>query len=673
MEPSRSSIPWGTNLEKAMQPMRHLFTALLLCSLLTIGRLAGAPAENAVAGELDEFLGDTVVVGVSQLDNQHNILNGRTIVYNPDGNEGLGEATIIFTDLDPGARNVRTNFISEYDGELGAQFPTGNIVSNGIRGGYATIGMSPSDGGNIPIPTYHDRISSGAPWKVFAASYWTDFSLWNPFATTPAEDISMVQAKSAVDGDSLVHIVYMPSADESPRIVYYHRLVHQPDAFTFAEANDGGEPEIVTNLGYANCTNIACSPDGERVVIGRPMRRSDMGSEFEGGGWDTDLVLWLNDERGTNWDFSLDNTINITQFADPNPDLLPDSLAADVDTFRMEYEHSLFVDEDHVIHVAFQAMPFYYYEQRALILGQIYYWNSEDQEYIRIADGDFWVNAVPGGYNSTVNNPSLSRDSNGWLWCLYQQFGIPGDTLDDGTARDIGESSGLLNAELFVTASPPGPYNGRLWFKGVNITNTRGESGAIPAGDCRNERDATLALNNQGEYLHISFLEDLDAGNTDMPTPEGTVTNNPLVYMRILKQDLIDQFAANEELIPGYPLHVDSSGHHEDPDDWAWRDLLSAGEASDQTLTPQQFELTSAWPNPFNATVQAAFTLARAGAVQLKVYDVLGREVATLVDRTLQSGAHEVTFHGDGLAAGVYFLSLESGGHRDVVKVTLLK
>ncbi len=660
----------------------HLFktvSTLLFAGLIAVclfGAVASIDPTVVQAGELDEFLGDTVVVGLSQLDNQHNILNGRLIAYDPEGNNGAGEAIVVFTYLDNSTRTVRTNRISTYNGSFGCMTAGGNIVSNGVRGGYATIGMSSSSSldNRVAIPAYHDRVSSGANWTIYVAAYWADFQIWNPYATEPAEDLGMVQAKIAVDGDSLIHLAYMLSSDDSPRGVYYHRLTHDPATFSFVEANDGGEPEVVTELGYANCTNIACSPDGQRVVIGRPMRRSDLGSPVESGGWDNDLVLWVNDERGTNWDWSLDNVLNVTQFSGPDPDLLPDTLIADVDTFRMEYEHSLFVDDDHTIHVAFQAMPFYFYEDRATVLGHLYYWNSDDQELIRIADGDFWVNARPGGYNSTVNNPSLSRDKDGWLWCLYQQFGIPGDTLDDGTAKDVGESSGLLNAELFVTASPPGPYNGRLWFKGVNITNTRGESGAIPAGDCRNERDATLALNNEGEYLHINFLEDLDAGDTDMPEPEGTVTNNPIVYMRVLKQDLIDQFAANEELVPGLPLHVDSAGFYEDPLDWAWReDILGVAEESGRSLTPQQFELTAAWPNPFNSQVKVSFTLKQSGHIALKVYDVLGREVATLVNRTMTTGAHEVTFHGEGLAAGVYFLSLESGNHQDVEKIVLLK
>ena len=67
---------------------------------------------------------------------------------------------------------------------------------------------------------------------------------------------------------------------------------------------------------------------------------------------------------------------------------------------------------------------------------------------------------------------------------------------------DAGAESGLLNADLYLTASPPGEFNGKLWYKGIDITNTKGTTGNIPAGECRHERDGNLALKRRGISAH---------------------------------------------------------------------------------------------------------------------------------------------------------------------------
>lgn len=78
------------------------------------------------------------------------------------------------------------------------------------------------------------------------------------------------------------------------------------------------------------------------------------------------------------------------------------------------------------MHVAFEALPYFHYEQTALIFGQIFYWNEEDDYFVRIADGNFFLNASPTSYGSMVGHPQFTIDDDGWMWCLYQQYGTPG-------------------------------------------------------------------------------------------------------------------------------------------------------------------------------------------------------------------------------------------------------
>ncbi|MDP8286687.1 MAG: T9SS type A sorting domain-containing protein, partial [Candidatus Electryonea clarkiae] len=449
----------------------------------------------------------------------------------------------------------------------------------------------------------------------------------------------------------------------------YTRLRHNLANRTFEIINPDEMPEMVTDLTFTSAGNIAVSPSGERVAISRAISRYELGLSDTSAG--SDLIIWLNEDRGLDWDFD-NSMINVTQFQGPDLELLPDTTASEVDTLRSSSGNSMFFDEEDYLHVAFETNRYYYVDNTGYIYSQIYYWNEEDEEYIRIADGDFYLNAGVTTYGLVAGMPSLYKDPDtGFLWCLYQQFGEPGDTLEDGTAMDAGEESGRLNADLYITASPPGEFNGRLWYKGVNITNTKGTTGNIAIGDCRHERDASLALNNDGDYLHVSYLLDLNAGNHDNAS-EYSITDNPLVYQRVSKQELIDLYLENEEFVTGLPMHVDETGHWEDELNWAWRDIYDSAPEG-KTLTPDDFAINSVYPNPFNSMARITFTLKSAGKVELKVYDVLGRELTTLINRTLEFGRHEVQLNADDFASGIYFITLESGNYQTVKKVVLIR
>ena len=93
----------------------------------------------------------------------------------------------------------------------------------------------------------------------------------------------------------------------------------------------------------------------------------------------------------------------------------------------------------------------------------------------------------------------------------------------------------------------------------------------------------------------------------------------------------------------------------------------------DALETVETFALHDAHPNPFNPETQLTFTLPEAGEVSLKIFDISGREVESLVTGHLSLGEHTVTFNASGLSSGVYFARLSSEGRTDVKKLILLK
>ncbi len=93
----------------------------------------------------------------------------------------------------------------------------------------------------------------------------------------------------------------------------------------------------------------------------------------------------------------------------------------------------------------------------------------------------------------------------------------------------------------------------------------------------------------------------------------------------------------------------------------------------DDQVQPVSFELMQNVPNPFNPTTQISFTLNQVAKTSLKVYNVMGQEVATLLDGTMGAGQHTVTFDGSSMTSGVYFYAIEAAGQRETRKMLLAK
>jgi hypothetical protein len=93
----------------------------------------------------------------------------------------------------------------------------------------------------------------------------------------------------------------------------------------------------------------------------------------------------------------------------------------------------------------------------------------------------------------------------------------------------------------------------------------------------------------------------------------------------------------------------------------------------EHSAVPKQYSLAQNYPNPFNPTTRIEYTLANSGHVALRVFDLLGREVATIVDENKQAGSYEVSFDASGLPSGVYMYQLRTGSFTEGRKMLLVK
>lgn len=98
------------------------------------------------------------------------------------------------------------------------------------------------------------------------------------------------------------------------------------------------------------------------------------------------------------------------------------------------------------------------------------------------------------------------------------------------------------------------------------------------------------------------------------------------------------------------------------------------------TGIPKTFSLAQNYPNPFNPSTNISYSLPSSANVSIKVYDILGKEVATLVNQKQNAGSYSITFSANNLGSGVYFYKItaapvggQAGTFTDIKKMILVK
>jgi len=90
-------------------------------------------------------------------------------------------------------------------------------------------------------------------------------------------------------------------------------------------------------------------------------------------------------------------------------------------------------------------------------------------------------------------------------------------------------------------------------------------------------------------------------------------------------------------------------------------------------LAPEEFMLSQNYPNPFNPTTTIGFSIPKSEFVTMKIYNLLGQEVATLVSENLQAGHYQVDWDASQMASSVYYYLINAGEYQDVKKMILIR
>ncbi len=228
----------------------------------------------------------------------------------------------------------------------------------------------------------------------------------------------------------------------------------------------------------------------------------------------------------------------------------------------------------------------------------------------------------------------------------------------------------------------------------VTVVNIIGDSVSWSGGFVVNEDNGisdpnytNLLLNfNHTKNIHISdigILGSILAPWATLDYPHGVIRgqvmvknmfgagqfNNVVFTGTITRDTTITNFTSLVESTEGDSSLGNNSGSYQ----VISGNITSVGDSDGNISIPKQYNLYQNYPNPFNPTTTIVYDLPKSGFVQLKVYNILGVEVATLMNGQQQAGHQQITFDATDLPTGVYIFSLRSNNFISSKKMILLK
>lgn len=102
-------------------------------------------------------------------------------------------------------------------------------------------------------------------------------------------------------------------------------------------------------------------------------------------------------------------------------------------------------------------------------------------------------------------------------------------------------------------------------------------------------------------------------------------------------------------------------------------DLITSVKEEDVSEAPADFKLFQNFPNPFNPVTTISWQISKGSHTTIKVYDILGNEVAALVNAYRSAGKYETKFNAVNLSSGIYFYRIQAGSFTDTGKMILLR
>ncbi|KUG25627.1 hypothetical protein ASZ90_004547 [hydrocarbon metagenome] len=186
----------------------------------------------------------------------------------------------------------------------------------------------------------------------------------------------------------------------------------------------------------------------------------------------------------------------------------------------------------------------------------------------------------------------------------------------------------------------------------------------------KTEASNNYHINGIETFEYVQGAEEIYKYNSgyDISTPQGSLSGKT-VGIEYIGEDF-------STVVLSFPLYYMNESEAYEFINYVFAEkfgLITSIETDETDKIPLTFSLQQNFPNPFNPSTNIEFSLPQNQKVTLKVYDILGRLVSTLVDRELNAGNHKVTFNASNISSGVYFYTINAGEFNATKKLILLR
>lgn len=280
--------------------------------------------------------------------------------------------------------------------------------------------------------------------------------------------------------------------------------------------------------------------------------------------------------------------------------------------------------------------------------------------------GGVFVSA-DGGDNWTLSNDGLT------------DFTYPNSFVRIGNVILLGAGTGVFrstnNGASWSLASTGMGINSQVGDFAVIGTDVFVSANNISNGSVFRSTDAGLTWASAGTGLPSQYTISITASGSSL----FVATMNKVLQSTDFGASWTDISTGLPDLVIGALTNSDTDlyvGLSFGGAGQVWRRSLSEVTSvinSDPGTVPSEVSLSQNYPNPFNPSTNIKFQVSNPSHVLLRVFDVLGKEVATLVNEELNGGSFEVMFNAAGLSSGIYFYTLSSGSFSDTKKLMLLR
>ncbi len=269
------------------------------------------------------------------------------------------------------------------------------------------------------------------------------------------------------------------------------------------------------------------------------------------------------------------------------------------------------------------------------------YYKKSTTAYIWSGDTISTIGNIKGSYiaNGSINTIGVAYESNkSGKWGLY--------------ATDYSNYYGTVSQSSLIVQSPMYNYRNVTNFLIANITDYTGGLNCY----VRQAANSTKIMTAGSTFN--SFIDSLTVGDSSSKT---IITLGNGILSNINNYAIMIWMVFDKDSAGFSTLNARG------------KSFLLSGINLISTEIPSAFSLSQNYPNPFNAMTNVKFQIANSGNVKIKVFDILGKEVATLVNESLQPGTYETTFDASNLSSGIYFYQLRSDNFIQTKKLTLIR